>query len=101
MDKFPETLRAADGGALLSWAPGAKVVSLYAGGTNGPDVIREWIRWLEAALAEIDPRDLTSPPDPSPDYFRCPECDMRFFHQRDCSVYRNSNDPARGLKGNW
>ncbi|KKN46312.1 hypothetical protein LCGC14_0674290 [marine sediment metagenome] len=101
MDKFPETLRAADGGALLSWAPGAKVVSLYAGGTNGPDVIREWIRWLEDALAEIDPPDLTSPPDPSPDYFRCPECDMHFFHMPNCPIRIESGDEAHGLKRNW
>jgi hypothetical protein len=101
MTKFPETLRAADGCALLSWSPGPKVVNLYAGGTNGPDVIREWIRWLEAALAEIDPRDTTPPLVPSSGFERCPECHMRFFHLPTCPIRIASSDEAHGLRENW
>ncbi len=97
MARFPETQRAADGCALLSWSPGARVVNLYAGGTNGPDVIREWIRWLEAALAEIDP-----PRDAPPSSFeRCPECHMRFFHLPTCPIRIESGDEAHGLRENW
>jgi hypothetical protein len=99
MTRFPETLRAADGDALFSWFSGAKVVNLYAGGTNCPRMIREWIRWLEDALVEIDPP--APPSDPPSGFWRCPQCNHRFFHQPDCPIRIESGDVSHGLRENW